>query len=182
MPLPLGEVAERSEDGEGLASPFGRGGRAQRGRRGQTKKAARPSQSPAVTALPKGEPRVCAPLYRRIPAAACTPSTCSALLHCEVVRPYALSIEGRSVGGDAHIAPYAMAAPRHQTKGIFRAPARVTFGRSPKSDQKVCLKPKVSRLPARYALSLSAACTTRSREFNFVVRSKGSSPRLRRCR
>ena len=37
------------------------------------KKAARPSQSPAVTALPKGEPRVCAPLYRRIPAAACTP-------------------------------------------------------------------------------------------------------------
>ena len=31
------------------------------------KKAARPSQSPAVTALPKGEPRICAPLYRRIP-------------------------------------------------------------------------------------------------------------------
>ena len=58
-----------------LASPSGRGGRAQRGRRGQTtiirsyysKKAARPSQSPAVTALPKGEPRVCAPLHRRIP-------------------------------------------------------------------------------------------------------------------
>ena len=99
-----------------LASPFGRGGRAQRGRRGQTmtipkdntqlenarrlrremtpherklwylflrkypvkiykqriigrfivdfycasaRKAARPSQSPAVTALPRGEPRVC---------------------------------------------------------------------------------------------------------------------------
>ena len=36
--------------------------------------------------------------------------------------------------------------------GEFRAPARVTFGRSPKSDQKVCLKPQVSRLPARYAL------------------------------
>ena len=35
---------------------------------------------------------------------------------------------------------------------MFRAPARVTFGRSPKSDQKVCLKPQVSRLPARYAL------------------------------
>ncbi len=35
-------------------------------------------------------------------------------------------------------------------KGTFRAPARVTFGRSPKSDQKVCLKPQVSRLPARY--------------------------------
>ena len=27
--------------------------------------------------------------------------------------------------------------------------ARVTFGRSPKSDQKRCLKPQVSRLPAR---------------------------------
>ena len=47
-----------------LASPFGRGGRAQRGRRGQTtaaprcmQKAARPSQSPSVTALPEGEPR-----------------------------------------------------------------------------------------------------------------------------
>ena len=36
--------------------------------------------------------------------------------------------------------------------GVFRAPARVPFGRSPKSDQKVCLKPKVSRLPARYTL------------------------------
>ena len=39
-------------------------------------------------------------------------------------------------------------------RGEFRAPARVTFGRSPKSDQKVCLKPKVSRLPARYALAI----------------------------
>ena len=39
-------------------------------------------------------------------------------------------------------------------KGTFRAPARVTFGRSPKSDQKVCLKPKVSRLPARYVLAV----------------------------
>ncbi len=65
---------------------------------------------------------------------------------------------------------------------VFRAPARVTFGRSPKSDQKVCLKPKVSRLPARYVLWLSAAFTARSREFDFVVRSKGSSLRLRRCR
>ena len=46
---------------------------------------------------------------------------------------------------------------------LFRAPARVTFGRSPKSYQKVCLKPKVSRLPARYALWLSVAFTTRSR-------------------
>ena len=38
LPLPLGEVAERSEDGEG-------------------KPGAKPSQSPSVTALPKGEPR-----------------------------------------------------------------------------------------------------------------------------
>ena len=38
LPLPLGKVAERSEDGEG------NGG-------------ARPSQSPSVTALPEGEPR-----------------------------------------------------------------------------------------------------------------------------
>ena len=37
LPLPLGEVAERSEDGEG--------------------KRRKPSQSPSVTALPKGEPR-----------------------------------------------------------------------------------------------------------------------------
>ena len=67
-------------------------------------------------------------------------------------------------------------------RGSFRAPARVTFGRSPKSDQKVCLKPKVSRLPARYVPLLSAACTTRSRGFYFVVRIKGLSLRLRRCR
>ena len=35
--------------------------------------------------------------------------------------------------------------------GIFRASARVTFGRSPKSDQKDCLTPAVSRLPPRPA-------------------------------
>ena len=39
LPLPLGEVAERSEDGEGILCPQ------------------KPSQSPAVTALPEGEPR-----------------------------------------------------------------------------------------------------------------------------
>ncbi len=38
LPLPLGEVAERSEDGEGRPG-------------------AKPSQSPSVTALPEGEPR-----------------------------------------------------------------------------------------------------------------------------
>ena len=65
---------------------------------------------------------------------------------------------------------------------VFRAPARVTFGHSPKSAQKGCLQPKVSRLPARYVLWLSAAFTARSREFDFFVRSKGSSLRLRRCR
>lgn len=73
-------------------------------------------------------------------------------------------------------------APEGLSKGTFRAPARVTFGRSPKSDQKVCLKPKVSRLPARYALWFSAACTARSRKLFFVVRSKGLALRLRRCR
>ena len=67
-------------------------------------------------------------------------------------------------------------------EGVFRAPARITFGHSPKSDQKVCLKPKVSRLPARYILWLSVVCTARSRGFFFVVRIKGSSLRLRRCR
>ena len=47
--------------GAPLASPSGRGGRAQRGRRGRVhaQTAAKPSQSPSVTALPKGEPRVC---------------------------------------------------------------------------------------------------------------------------
>ena len=39
--------------------------------------------------------------------------------------------------------------------GVPRLRARVTFGRSPKSDQKGCLKPKVSRLPARYAACVS---------------------------
>ena len=43
-------------------------------------------------------------------------------------------------------------AERGGGEGVPRLRARVTFGRSPKSDQKVCLKPKVSRLPARYAV------------------------------
>ena len=68
------------------------------------------------------------------------------------------------------------------SRGVFRAPVRVTFGRSPKSDQKVCLKPKVSRLPARYARYSLWVCTVRSRGFSFVVRIKGLSLRLRRCR
>ena len=42
--------------------------------------------------------------------------------------------------------------PKEGEGGVPRLRARVTFGRSPKSDQKVCLKPKVSRLPARYAV------------------------------
>ena len=65
-----------------LASPSGRGGRAQRGRRGKTPvialdstqqyepqvcimKGCKPSQSPVVTALPKGEPRAGTSLYIR---------------------------------------------------------------------------------------------------------------------
>ena len=58
--LPLGEQAAKPTE-RALASPSGRGGRAKRGRRGIPKHsnpAAKPSQSPAVTALPKGEPRV----------------------------------------------------------------------------------------------------------------------------
>ena len=73
-------------------------------------------------------------------------------------------------------------AERGGEGGVPRLRARVTFGRSPKSDQKVCLKPKVSRLPARYAVWLSTAFTARSRSSNFIVRSKGLSLRLRRCR
>ena len=41
----MGEVAERSEDGEGKQIDLA------------TKKGAFPSQSPSVTALPEGEPR-----------------------------------------------------------------------------------------------------------------------------
>ena len=40
---------------------------------------------------------------------------------------------------------------------VPRPRARVTFGRSPKSDQKVCLKPQVSRLPARLTMSKNMA-------------------------
>ena len=43
-------------------------------------------------------------------------------------------------------------AERGGGEGVPRLRARVTFGRSHKSDQKVCLKPKVSSLPARYAV------------------------------
>ncbi len=53
----------------------------------------------------------------------------------------------------------------------FRAPD-FTWPQPQKSDQKVCLKPKVSRLPARYGLWLSIVCTARSRGFFFIVRSK----------
>ena len=42
--------------------------------------------------------------------------------------------------------------PRRQER-VPRFRARVTFGRSPKSDQKRCLKPQVSRLPARLGAS-----------------------------
>ena len=89
LPLPLGEVAERSEDGErkpgcnalsvacGDSSPKGRAKGVYRGtkngahlpclslwerwtskaRTERENRGAKPSQSPAATALPKGEPR-----------------------------------------------------------------------------------------------------------------------------
>ena len=45
---------------------------------------------------------------------------------------------------------------------IPRLRAWVTFGRSPKSDQKRCLKPQVSRLPARLGCAENLPrCTTR---------------------
>ena len=43
------------------------------------------------------------------------------------------------------------------TGRVPRAPARLTFGRSPKSGQKRCLKPQVSRLPARLTMSKNMA-------------------------
>ena len=56
------------------------------------------------------------------------------------------------------------------TGSIPRPRARVTFGRSPKSDQKVCLKPQVSRLPARlgYVKNLSP-CPPRSPKLLQIV-------------
>ena len=67
LPLPLGEVAERSEDGEGCACSPAVPCCAQAFRRSAPRRsgaaswetAAKPSQSPSVTALPKGEPRAC---------------------------------------------------------------------------------------------------------------------------
>ena len=50
LPLPLGEVAERSEDGEGK--------RCMCSMIDHAEKAPSPSRSPAVTALPKGETRL----------------------------------------------------------------------------------------------------------------------------
>ena len=86
---------------------------------------------------------------------------------------------------------------RFFSKGIFRAPARhpfarggrllffsmppaervprprarVTFGRSPKSDQKRCLKPQVSRLPARlgYVKNLSPRPPRKPKLLQIVV-------------
>ena len=46
------------------------------------------------------------------------------------------TLDKPSVGGDAHIAPYATAAPWHHAKGTFRAPARGTFALGGKSTQK----------------------------------------------
>ena len=53
---------------------------------------------------------------------------------------------------------------------VPRPRARVTFGRSPKSDQKVCLKPQVSRLPARlgYVKNLSPR-TPRKPKYMLIV-------------
>ena len=44
------------------------------------------------------------------------------------------------------------------TGRVPRPRARVTFGRSPKSDQKRCLKPQVSRLPTRLGYAENRSC------------------------
>ena len=56
LPLPVGEVASYSEDGERQITATSIG-KCWHLRRQMTSAGARPSQSPAVTALPKGEPR-----------------------------------------------------------------------------------------------------------------------------
>ena len=64
-----------------------------------------------------------------------------------------------SVGGDAHIAPYAAAAPRHQAKrDIPRLRARGTFAHSGKSTQK-------RRQKLRFWISLRAFARSLSRLF-----------------
>ena len=55
---------------------------------------------------------------------------------CPSRRPFYHRASCPFVGGDAHIAPYATAAPWYQTKGTFRAPARGTFALGGKSTQK----------------------------------------------
>ena len=65
LPLPMGEVAEHCEVGKGIL-PLPMGEVTERSEVGEGKKAAIPSQSPAVTALPKGEPRDCTPLHRML--------------------------------------------------------------------------------------------------------------------
>ena len=96
-----------------------------------------------MTALPKGEPRVCAPLYRRIPR------------RREAVRPYnrlpylrlilALSFRAsdrRHWRGNPFPAPTGAehpsppSVPERLSKGTFRAPARGTFAPGGKSTQK----------------------------------------------
>ena len=55
--------------------------------------------------------------------------------------------------------------------------ARVTFGRSPKSDQKRCLKPQVSRLPARLgALKTVAVYHAKTKIVRIVVQRIACGP------
>ena len=92
-----------------------------------SKEAARPSQSPTVTALPEGEPRAYAPpdapCERPLPPSAREVSTRSVDGGRDVVRAH---LNEPSVGGDAHIAPFATAAPRHQASLVQRRPSAHT--------------------------------------------------------
>ena len=105
--------------------------------------------------------------YTSLPAAAPTFRAAGALPHCCTTtdaprrgrRPRRPASTHRRIPLYFHLSPRRGGAlprpfllPPCLRRGEFRAPrARVTFGRSPKSDQKSCLKPQVSRLPARLA-------------------------------
>ena len=122
------------------------------------------SRAPRGSALPRRgrRPRRPASPPRRIPAYFRLPRHRGGVLPRSrffrrvsvlVFRPLSVLAprRGRRPRRPAHVSTMSPAgrAPRPR--------ARVTFGRSPKSDQKVCLKPQVSRLPARlgYVKNLS---------------------------
>ena len=73
------------------------------------------------------------------------------------------TLDKPSVGGDALIAPYATAAPWHQTKGTFRAPARGTFAPGGKSTQKRRSNLRFENPLRAFTQHLSRWCSPRER-------------------